>query len=153
MAQITKIRTKERIKKTGEIFTHPELVLEILEKLPPELFSDPTKTFLDPAAGNGNFVIIVIAMKIEAGLTNTQALHTTYGVELMQDNVDECKKRLLKQVGDTPLHQNIVNHNIQQADSLTFDYDSWQPYPLDNSKPKHIKKLSQEEFIMSITEF
>lgn len=130
MAKITKIRTKERIKQTGEIFTPTPLVQEILDKLPPELFDDSTKTFLDPASGDGQFIIQVLLYKIAFGSTPTEALSTTYGVELMQDNVDECHTRIFNmiQIEDTPHHRAIVNHNIICANSLEYDYDSWQPY-------------------------
>jgi len=123
-------KSQQRVKQTGEIFTPTPLVQEILDKLPPELFDDPTKTFLDPAAGDGQFIIQVLLYKMEFGSTPTEALSTTYGVELMQDNVDECHNRIfnIPQIKDTPHHRAIVNHNIICANSLEFDYDSWHPY-------------------------
>jgi len=87
---------EERIKQTGEVFTPLELVDEILEQLPQELFEDPTKTFLDPSCGDGNFLVRVIAFKIQSGSSIEQALETTYGVDLMPDNVQHCKDRLLE---------------------------------------------------------
>ena len=89
-------RTKDRIKKTGEVFTPIGLVDDILDKLPPEQFSDPTKTFLDPAAGDGNFLVRVLARKIANGSSAEQAASTTYGVELMEDNTIRCRVRLLE---------------------------------------------------------
>lgn len=88
-------RSKDRIKQTGEIFTPLPLVDEILDKLPPDQFTDPTKTFVDPAAGDGNFLIRVIAYKIYNGATPKQALSTTYGVDIMEDNISHCRGRLL----------------------------------------------------------
>lgn len=115
-------RTKDRIKQTGEVFTPLPLVDEILDKLPADLFTDPTKTFLDPACGDGNFLVRVLQRKIDNGSTPTQALSTTYGVDLMSDNINECKRRLLSIAGDTPHHQTIVNKNIVCHDALTYDY-------------------------------
>ena len=92
---ITINRTRERIKQTGEIFTPLPLVDEILDKLPPELFKDPTKTFIDPACGDGNFLVRVVAYKIANGLTAEQALSTTYGIDLMEDNVSHARGRVL----------------------------------------------------------
>ena len=40
-------KRKVRRKQTAEDFTPPELVNEMLDKLPVEVFSDPSKTFLD----------------------------------------------------------------------------------------------------------
>ena len=41
-------RKNTRVKATSEVFTPMPLVEEILDKMDPKLFSDPTKTFLDP---------------------------------------------------------------------------------------------------------
>ena len=92
MSTIT--RTKDRIKQTGEVFTPLTLVDEILSKLPPDTW-DPSKTYLDPAAGDGNFLVRVIAHKIHKGSTAEQALSTTYGVELMDDNAAHARQRVL----------------------------------------------------------
>lgn len=87
-------KTKERVKQTGEVFTPEWLVDEMLDKLPHSLFSDPTKTYLDPACGDGNILVRVLRRKIDNGSTPLQALQTTFGVDIMPDNVQECRKRL-----------------------------------------------------------
>lgn len=87
-------REKSRVKSTGEVFTPTALVQEILDKLPPEQFSDPNKTFLDPTCGDGQFLSEVVIRKVENGATYEQALATTYGVDLMEDNCLECIRRL-----------------------------------------------------------
>lgn len=87
-------KAKERVKQTGEVFTPEWLVDEMLDKLPHSLFSDPTKTYLDPACGDGNILVRVLRRKIDNGSTPLQALQTTFGVDIMPDNVQECRKRL-----------------------------------------------------------
>src|SRR6056300_82480 len=91
-------RDQLRIKQTAEVFTPTELVQEMLDKLEEQdatLFSDPNKTFLDNSCGDGQFLSEVVIRKMErSGCTLEQALRTTYGVELMEDNVRECRKRL-----------------------------------------------------------
>ena len=52
--------SKEKSDNHGEVFTPPELINEMLDQLPTELWSDKTKTWFDPASGNGNFHIIVL---------------------------------------------------------------------------------------------
>ena len=130
-------RTKDRIKKTGEVFTPAWLVQEMLEALPPEVFTDPLKTFLDPAAGDGNFLVQILQKKIDQNHNLLQALHTTYGVELMPDNVQECKRRL-REIAIANLSEQqktdkvllaidkILDHNIICYDSLTWDYEAWE---------------------------
>jgi type I restriction-modification system DNA methylase subunit len=112
-------RTQARVKATGEVFTPTPLVQEMLEQIPSEQFIDPTKTFLDPSCGDGQFLGEVLIRKMENGSTFEQALSTIYGVDLMQDNVDECRKRLL--CGRTDL-AHIVERNIVCHDALTYDY-------------------------------
>ena len=91
-------RNKLRIKQTAEIFTPTQLVQEMLDKLEeedPTLFSDPTKIFLDNSCGDGQFLSEIIIRKMERSECSLeQALSTTYGIELMEDNVIECRKRL-----------------------------------------------------------
>jgi len=112
-------RTQARVKSTGEVFTPTELVREILENMDIAKFADPTKTFLDPSCGDGQFLGEVLIRKMENGSTLEQALSTVYGVDIMQDNVDLCRERLL--CGRTDL-EHIVNRNIVCHDGLTYDY-------------------------------
>ena len=111
-------RDDQRIRKNGEIFTPTPLVQEILDNLPKEQFTDPTKTYLDPSCGDGQFLAEIIIKKLEGGSTFEQALSTTYGVELMMDNVIECRRRLL--CGREDL-KHIVERNIVCHDFLTYD--------------------------------
>ncbi|MBM3453742.1 MAG: hypothetical protein FJX80_01190 [Bacteroidetes bacterium] len=43
----------------GEVFTPPALINAMLDKLPPSVWTDPAKKWLDPAAGFGNFFMEV----------------------------------------------------------------------------------------------
>ena len=112
-------RTTLRVKSTGEVFTPTPLVQEILEKMPVDRFQDPTKTFLDNSCGDGQFLGEVLIRKMEQGSTFEQALSTIYGVDLMIDNVDLCRERLL--CGQEHL-RHIVEKNIQCQNSLTYGY-------------------------------
>ena len=92
MSQIE--RDGQRIQSTAEYFTPTELVQKMLDSLPEELFTDPTKTFIDPACGDGQFLGEVLIKKLENGIDLYVALSTLYGVDIMRDNIDLCKKRL-----------------------------------------------------------
>jgi hypothetical protein len=113
-------RDNLRVKATGEVFTPTDLVREMLERIPQHQFQDPTKTFLDNSCGDGQFLGEVLIRKMENGSTFEQALSTTYGVDLMIDNVDLCRERLL--CGREDL-RHIVEQNIYQADALKFSYE------------------------------
>ena len=112
-------RDRVRVKATGEIFTPTELVLEQINRLPTSLFADPTRTFLDPSCGDGQFLGEVVIRKMEYGSTLEQALSTTYGVDLMQDNVDLCRTRLA--CGDASL-AGVVQRQIVCHDGMSYDY-------------------------------
>jgi len=112
-------RDRLRVKATGEVFTPTPLVQEILDQLPQDLFQDPTKTFCDPSCGDGQFLGEVIIRKMENGSTFEQALSTIYGIDIMQDNIDLCRERLL--CGREDLKE-IVHKNIVCADALEYDY-------------------------------
>jgi hypothetical protein len=113
-------RDRLRVKATGEVFTPTELVREILEQIPISQFQDPTKTFLDNSCGDGQFLGEILIRKIENGSTFEQALSTIYGVDLMIDNVDLCRERLL--CGQEQF-RHILEKNIQCRDALKFGYN------------------------------
>jgi len=112
-------RDQLRVKATGEVFTPTPLVQEMLEQIPTEQFTNPIKTFLDNSCGDGQFLSEVLIRKMEHGSTFEEALSTIYGVDLMQDNVDLCRERLL--CGREDL-RHVVEQNIYQADALKFTY-------------------------------
>ena len=124
-------RNNLRVKATGEVFTPTKLVNEILNKHPAELFIDPKKTVIDPACGDGQFLGEALIRKVENGIDFEQALSTIYGVDLMQDNVDLCRERLL--CGQEHL-KHIVERNIVCADALRYHYrfDDTDPYKTAN---------------------
>ncbi len=131
-------RDKSRVKATAEVFTPDALVQEILDKiheLTPDAFTDETKTFVDPSCGDGQFLVWVVlykliqgdrrmldydeVMKLDITEMFEQALRTTYGVDLMPDNVALTKERLL--CGQEQF-RHIVDKNIVCANALTYDF-------------------------------
>jgi 2-polyprenyl-3-methyl-5-hydroxy-6-metoxy-1,4-benzoquinol methylase len=87
-------RSADRIKATGEIFTPTELVVDILKYTDLNLFA-PGKTVLDPACGDGQFLVAVKWIKVlHHQMDEHQAILDIYGVDIMRDNVDCCLLRL-----------------------------------------------------------
>ena len=87
-------RMTDRVKETGEVFTPTDLVIEILMGMPTSMFA-PGKTVIDPACGDGQFLVAVKWLKvIEFNMSQDEALEDIYGVDIMRDNVDLCKRRL-----------------------------------------------------------
>lgn len=112
-------RDKTRVKATSEIFTPTDLVQEVLDKLPKEEFTDPSRTFLDNSCGDGQFLSEVLIRKVQNGIEFETALSTIFGVDMMEDNVNMCRERLL--CGREDL-RHIVETNIICHDALTYDY-------------------------------
>ena len=87
-------RSSDRIKSTGEIFTPSELIVSLFKDVDIDRFA-PKKTFLDPACGDGQFLMGVKLVKMYFhNMTEESALEDGYGIDIMRDNVDICKKRL-----------------------------------------------------------
>lgn len=155
-------RDKNRTRRSGEVFTPTALVQEILNQLPQNLFTDPTKTFLDNSCGDGQFLSEVLIKKLENGIDFETALSTIYGVDLMPDNVQLCRDRLL--CGREEL-RHIVERNIVCHDALTYDYSfngtnytnaELQQQKLgisDITAPKKEKRQKKEKFVANTSLF
>ena len=138
-------RDQLRVKATGEVFTPTELVREMLGQIPIEQFTDPSKTFLDNSCGDGQFLSEVLIRKMENGSTFEQALSTTYGVDLMQDNVDLCRERLLCGSTDPELIA-IVENNIVCADALKYHYRfDGTPCDVVETKEEKVVRIKKEQ--------
>jgi len=112
-------RMSDRVKKTGEIFTPTDLVIEILQNMDIEQFA-PGKTVIDPACGDGQLLVPVKWLKIlHFGMNEQEALKDIYGVDIMRDNVDLCKKRL---AGGTILMGDTMNPMIRLEEQTSEEY-------------------------------
>jgi hypothetical protein len=130
MKSLTK--SQDRIDKSGEVFTPKSIVLRMLKHLPEEFWKDSTKTLIDPSCGTGNFLVMIVAIKIKMGSTPEQALSITYGIDIAQDNIDECRERLLssaeKYSGFNRKQSwiDIVNRNVICGDGLK--QETWEKF-------------------------
>lgn len=121
--------TVERQKQTGEVFTPAELINQMLDQVDTSLFQ-PGKTFLEPAAGDGNMVVEYLKRKLKHGCTPTEALQDVFAVEYMKDNLEAMRKRVLDLCGRTTEHEAIVNEQIVHANFLDeLDTEDGRRYP------------------------
>lgn len=118
---------------TQEFFTPYEIVKKMADKVPEEYWSDSTKTFCEPCFGNGQFVLYIIWNRIQHGIDWETALRTTYGVELMQDNVYETHKRIIGLLDamnidyDEDVAMDIMLDNLVCSDFFEWDFENWCP--------------------------
>ena len=130
----TRLSRRKNNEKTNEFFTPYSIVKRMCDKIPESDWSDPDKTFLEPCFGNGQFVIYIIYNRIIHGIDWQTALETTFGVELMQDNVDECKDRVIDLLNSLGIAfyettaRDIMDHNFVCHDFFTWNFEEWREY-------------------------
>lgn len=101
----TLIKSKKRVADHGEVFT-PSWLVEAMLDLTEE--SDRIESrFLETACGTGNFLTKILLRKLaivelksrKSGYDKSRlaliAIMSLYGIELLEDNLIECRKRLL----------------------------------------------------------
>ena len=121
----------DRIAEYGEVFTNEKEVKDMLALVQNEIQRIDSK-FLDPACGDGNFLKEVILQKLillkqinkKEQLNYEKNLFlivaNTYGIELLEDNVIKCRKRIHKIVSEIYLKKFKNNFNTQFITSLNF---------------------------------
>ena len=131
----------KRRKKTQEFYTPYSIIKKMIDKIEPEIWADPTKTFLDPAMGNGNIILGILYRRIvEYGIDWKTALETCYGVELMQDNVYETHARVIKLFDalgidyDEDVAMDIMLKNLVCSDFFKWNFEEWRLYTDDELK-------------------
>jgi hypothetical protein len=141
------VKSRSRVKSHGEVFTPRHMVDRMLDLVRNDLETGPDfvdRTFLEPAAGDGNFLVAILIRKLRAieerrpaerwTQESLFALASIYGIELLDDNHLEAKAIMLAafvgfhQVHATPcgphtdLHQAaafLIDTNIVRGNALT----------------------------------
>lgn len=99
------IKSKDRVQKHGEVFTPSWMVQKMLDN--PgirEKTEDIYSTFLEPSAGDGNFLEAILERKLSAVTRNYDkknwktkslfALSSIYGIEYLEDNLEVARARM-----------------------------------------------------------
>lgn len=101
----THITSKQRIRDHGEVFTPDFIVNDMLDLVKNETERIESR-FLEPACGDGNFLAPILERKLEVVKRKYKssqvefernallAVSSIYGVEVLEDNVNQCKERL-----------------------------------------------------------
>lgn len=105
------IKSKRRVADHGEVFTPSWLVEKMLDLVKAESERIDSR-FLEPACGSGNFLVPVLQRKLAAvelkfGKSDFEKRHyallaimCTYGIELLADNIAECRANMLEVFAD-----------------------------------------------------
>lgn len=133
------VKSKQRVADHGEVFTPDWLVRDMLDLVKDESERIDSR-FLEPACGSGNFLVVVLQRKLAGvdaryGASEFErrhyallALMSIYGIELLADNVADCRANLLVVVAEylgvdsesewCRAAQAILDANIVHGDAL-----------------------------------
>ncbi len=101
------VKSKQRVADHGEVFTPSWLVEAMLDLVKGETERIDSR-FLEPACGNGNFLVPILrrklaAVEIKYGKSDFERRHfallglmSVYGIELLPDNIADCRANLLE---------------------------------------------------------
>lgn len=127
---VAQIKSKKRVKDFAEVFTNEREVKAMCDLIPAEIWENIASTFLEPACGNGNFLVEIMARKYSHCQNPTEgviALSSVVGIDIQPDNCEECRERLFEQFKAafpnackiyTRLAEAILARNIICGDSL-----------------------------------
>lgn len=99
------VKCKTRVADHGEVFTAQREVNAMLDLVKQETLRIDSR-FLEPACGSGNFLVEVLNRKLEVVKNKykknqleyekylTIAISSIYGVDILEDNINECRQRL-----------------------------------------------------------
>lgn len=101
------VKSAQRVADHGEVFTPAWMVEAMLDLVKDETDRIDSR-FLEPACGSGNFLVRVLkrklaAVEIKYGKSDFERRHFAlfglmciYGIELLPDNIEECRENLLE---------------------------------------------------------
>lgn len=142
------VKSKKRVVDHGEVFTPPWMVEAMLDLVKAESERIDAR-FLEPACGSGNFIARILQRKLAAvelkyGKSDFErrhyallALMCIYGIELLADNVAECRENALEifveytqashedELCLAAIH--VLKTNILHGDALTMCARDGQP--------------------------
>jgi hypothetical protein len=135
------IKSKKRVADHGEVFT-PEWMVDAMLDLVKEESERIDSRFLEPACGSGNFLLKVLkrklcAVELKFGKSEFEkrqyallALMCAYGIELLEDNITECRANMLDVLADylrideaDDLYgaaSHVLSLNLIQGDALSM---------------------------------
>ena len=104
---MSQVKSKKRVTDHGEVFTSEREVNAMLDLVKQETERIDSR-FLEPACGSGNFLVEVLNRKLNIVASRYKksqleyerysviAISSIYGVDILEDNVVECRHRLFE---------------------------------------------------------
>ena len=142
------VKSKQRVADHGEVFTPAWMVEAMLDLVKGETERVDSR-FLEPACGSGNFLVRILRRKLAAVELKFRksdfekrhyallALMCAYGIELLADNITECRANILEIFADylrieesDDLYRaasHVLLQNLVHGDALTMRTHGGQP--------------------------
>jgi len=142
------VKSKQRVADHGEVFTPAWMVEAMLDLVKDETERIDSR-FLEPACGSGNFLVQVLRRKLGAvdlkyGKSAFEKRHYAllslmciYAIELLSDNIAECRANLLEIFTEyLNLYESdilyraasyVLSQNLVHGDALTMRTHDGQP--------------------------
>lgn len=131
MGDTIQFKTKKRVADYGEVFTNDREVNAMLDLVKHETERIDSR-FLEPACGNGNFLAEVLRRKlyvVNNRYSKSQlewerncliAISSIYGVDILEDNIVECQKRLFSIFSKIYLDRFGMNAKMEFLKGIKF---------------------------------
>jgi hypothetical protein len=127
------VKSKKRVTDHGEVFTNEREVNSMLDLVKHETERIDSR-FLEPACGNGNFLAEVLQRKlnvVDQRYSKTQidweryavlAISSIYGIDILEDNAQECRDRLFNIFNDryTTLFKDKCKEECRRSAKFLF---------------------------------
>jgi hypothetical protein len=170
----SQIKSKKRVASHGEVFTNEREVNAMLDLVKSETERIDSR-FLEPACGSGNFLIEILRRKLDVVKQRYKksqadyeryaviALCSCYGVDILEDNCQECQKRLFAYFEQQykTLYKNtyrqqvldaanfIIDKNIICGDALTMKAQNGQPIVFSEWTAVNGTKMKRKDFTLA----
>jgi len=168
------VKSKERVTNHGEVYTAEREVNAMLDLVKNETERIDSR-FLEPACGNGNFLIEILKRKLnivkdrykksqaEYEQYSVIAISSCYGVDILEDNCIECRERLYKFYKQeyTTLYKTnirervldvvrfILSKNIVCGDALTMKQSNGEPIVFCEWSAINGNKVKRRDFTLA----
>lgn len=169
------IKSRQRVVDHGEVFTPDWLVNDMLDLVKQETERIDSR-FLEPACGTGNFLVEILRRKlavVENRYKKNQleyeryaviAVSSIYGIDLLQDNIEEARERLFNifNAQYTSLYNNnckeecrksikfILKRNILSGDALTLQTNNNKPIIFSEWSAVNGSMIKRRDFTLDV---
>ena len=149
------IKSRQRVADPGEVFTNPREVNAMLDLVRDESFRLDSR-FLEPACGDGNFLIEILRRKLsllkdiksqtEWEFKSLIAVGSCYGIDILPDNAEACRTRLEEYVlsqhpASERLNARRAGNTVQAKRSAVEEK---------HGPCEHLEEMQQEPYLLSL---